>query len=516
LNEVFDIEAKAGVHALPDSAPKEARERQLRLMLRTLLAERFKLAMHTETRDQPLYALTVAPGGPRLRPSPQGRTCPAGERCGHLDGGPASGVKGLNVTIADLVDTLISFGERHVIDRTGITGEFDIDLPPWNRAAQSIAPAVDDGHEPVEDPNGPSIFVVLRQLGLRLEPTRGPLALQVVDHVERPTANDQQPAPVPVASQRFAVTSIRPCAPEAVAPGARSGGGGNGSFSPGRVYLNCFIVKNLITSAYVNPRGAGPDDPLNRYPRLLTLLDPDAPQPVRGGPSWMYSEKYTIEAKADGLDPTQPNSVDRRTMMGPMLRTLLEDRFKLKLHQESEEAPMYALTVARGGLKVKPIKDGDCTNDRSNGPVLVSDALRRGVKPTCGTINGGPDGSNWRYDQGGQDFVPLANVLSNDLGIMVMDRTGITDKFNITWEYGPDDRTPGVRRWLDAYGLGEPTTPATAPDIFTALREQIGLQLEKTKGTRAYLVIDQIERPSADQHSGLFHPPARAQGPGSR
>jgi uncharacterized protein (TIGR03435 family) len=296
--------------------------------------------------------------------------------------------------------------------------------------------------------------------------------------------------------QVFEAASIRPCTTESIPPGGRSGGG-SGSFSPGRVYLTCFIVKNLITTAYVNEAGSRDrSDAINNYPRLLTLVDPSAPQPIRGGPSWVYSEKYTIEAKADGLDPTVQTSADRHAMMGPMLRALLEERFRLKMHRASENAPMYALTVAKGGLKVKPIKDGDCTKDRSKGPITVSDARRRGVTPTCGTINGGPDGSNWRYDEGGQDFGPLANVLSNDLGIMVLDRTGITDKFNITWEYGPDENTPGIHRWRDALGLADPAAPPTAPDIFTALRDQIGLQLEKITGTRDYLVIDGIERPT--------------------
>jgi uncharacterized protein (TIGR03435 family) len=76
-----------------------------------------------------------------------------------------------------------------VVDRTGIKGKFDIDLPPWNRSAQGISPA-DNAQEPAEDPNDPSIFAVLRrQLGLRLESTRSSMDIHVVDHIERPTPN---------------------------------------------------------------------------------------------------------------------------------------------------------------------------------------------------------------------------------------------------------------------------------------------------------------------------------------
>ncbi len=67
-------------------------------------------------------------------------------------------------------------------------------------------------------------------------------------------------------------------------------------------------------------------------------------------------DKYSIEATAAGV-------TDRTVLMGAMLRTLLEDRFKLKIHRDTEEAPMYALTVAKGGFKLKPMKDGDCELD---------------------------------------------------------------------------------------------------------------------------------------------------------
>src|SRR5439155_8341953 len=92
----------------------------------------------------------------------------------------------------------------------------------------------------------------------------------------------------------------------------------------------------------------------------------------------------------------------------------------------------------------QPMKEGDCTNDRSNGPITLSKAASLGVKPTCGTVLGGPSGSNWRYEHGGQTLAVIATVLSSDLGVKVIDRTGVTDTFNIMWEFGPDETTPGV------------------------------------------------------------------------
>jgi uncharacterized protein (TIGR03435 family) len=186
LEEVFDIEAKAGPDGLPDSASPDASNARLRLMLQTLLAERFKLKLHKETRELSAYALVVAPGGHKLKPAPAGRVCPAGTRCGILPGGPASGLKGLDVEFSKLVEVLTIFGERHVIDRTGLTGRFDIELSPWSRSLSRPAAL----NEPGDDPNDPTIFAVLqRTLGLRLESIKAPLEILVVDHIERPSPN---------------------------------------------------------------------------------------------------------------------------------------------------------------------------------------------------------------------------------------------------------------------------------------------------------------------------------------
>jgi uncharacterized protein (TIGR03435 family) len=297
------------------------------------------------------------------------------------------------------------------------------------------------------------------------------------------------------------VASIKQCEAEPVVPGARSGGGGNGSFSPGHVYLTCFIVKNLVNQAYINNRGAqGADaakdsaNPIYNWPGLLGRTE-DGPQPIRGGPAWVYSDKYTIEAMAPGLDPTDGRGPDRKTMLGPMLRTLLEDRFKLKVHEEIEEVPMWAMTVAKDGLKIKPMAAGSCTDDRSNGPISLSKAANLGVKPTCGTVLGDVDGPNFRWDHSGQTVGVVATVVSGALGVKVLDRTGIKDVFSFSWVYGADDSTPGTTRMMQSMSP-QPLAPPTAANIFTALEQQLGLKLERIKGPRGYLVIDHIERPT--------------------
>ncbi len=323
----------------------------------------------------------------------------------------------------------------------------------------------------------------------------------------------QTPADGADGDQKFEVASVKPCEMGAVVPGARSGGGGSGSFSPGRVHLDCFVVKNLIDQAYVANRDAkNPNDVISAWPGLGLIETSDGPQRIRGGPAWVYSDKYTIEAKMPGPPSTDsgPRSPERVLMLGPMLRVLLEERFQLKLHQETEVVPMFALTVAKSGLKIAPMKEGDCTIVRSNGPILPREAAQRGVKPTCGAVHAGPDGPNWRIEHAGQDLGVVAAMLSSDLGVKIIDQTGVTDKFNISWEYGPDENTPGSMGWMTRLGP-QPPEPPTAPSVFTALEQQLGLKLVPIKGPRGYLVIDHIERPAPDAPA---EPPARAKGPG--
>jgi uncharacterized protein (TIGR03435 family) len=196
LNERYDIEAKADTRALPpDGASLEqtilSQSPMLREMLKTLLADRFKLAIHVDQRESPIYALVLGPKGHRLTPARQNcapKTVEemfTGGPCGPMGGGPAGGFRLRGSELSALASGLTNFLDRTVVDRTGVAGRFDIDVPPWSTGAPPRA----DSDEPQPDPNGPSIFTVIQQLGLRLEAARGPIDYYVIDHVERPTPN---------------------------------------------------------------------------------------------------------------------------------------------------------------------------------------------------------------------------------------------------------------------------------------------------------------------------------------
>ncbi len=349
--------------------------------------------------------------------------------------------------------------------------------------------------------------IMINRTGLRLNfarragvTTAAFLALAAPIVVGMITAPIRARAQAATAGAEFEVASIKPCSSERSLPppagagsgsggGARQGGSSTFTSSPGRVHIECGQLTAIVDAAYIR---RGPDAAQfsgwagtgNSYNGRAT-----EPQKIRGGPSWVYDDRWTIEAKAE-------TAADEDTMMGPMMRALLEDRFQLKLHTDTEEVPMWTLNVAKGGLKIRPIKDGDCNPDHADGGVVVSLAIKEGIKPTCGMVGGAPDGANWRWEHGGQGLGAVASMLSLDLGAAVLDRTGVTGKFNITWEYGPDENTPTTLRTMQRFApdSGRPT----AANVFTALEDQLGLKLEKIKGPRGYIVIDRVERPAPD------------------
>jgi uncharacterized protein (TIGR03435 family) len=179
-SERFDIEAKLDpaawdrIYALP---PAERRQ-QMEALFQRLLQDRFKLAAHWETRDLPVYAMVIAKKGPALQPSkePEGQTG-VSQRNGLLT------VKG--ETLAQLADTLTQdlsqeIG-RVVVDQTATPGRYDFVL--------NFTPATDKAL-PDADDTGPSIFTAIQeQLGLKLESTKAPVTVLIVDHAEMPSEN---------------------------------------------------------------------------------------------------------------------------------------------------------------------------------------------------------------------------------------------------------------------------------------------------------------------------------------
>jgi uncharacterized protein (TIGR03435 family) len=179
---------------------------------------------------------------------------------------------------------------------------------------------------------------------------------------------------------------------------------------------------------------------------------------IIGLPGWAKSERFAIAAK---MDPDTFAAFSR--LPGPeqagqwqrMLQNILTTRFQMRAHQESRPMPVYALRIAKGGPKLKTAAPGP----------------------------GGWSAGGGRITGHSMDMSTLAGLLSGSLGSIVVDQTGLTGKYDLTLTWTPDDQR----------GL-----PDSGPSIFTALQEGLGLRLESTRAPVPVLVIDQIEKPSAN------------------
>jgi uncharacterized protein (TIGR03435 family) len=352
---------------------------------------------------------------------------------------------------------------------------------------------------------------ILANFAVGMANTAGPLTPLAKPANAAHAAAAQTPRPE---RPEFESVSVRPCDPDNVPPppdGARGGGVNSFNLIPGRLRALCVTVATLIRTAY----GYGPLDldflARGRGPGAMNFgpvygLGTEDGRRVRGGPDWVRSDRYTIEATvANGVQ------VDAETLRGAMLQRLLERRFQLKAHVESEGAPAFALTVARGGLKIKPVTTDACDllQGRAGAPLIdgfpgsvltpprsFAD-VRAGQKPSCG-MWGQRNGPNMVFVGGAAPISALVNVLGSRLGgVRVLDRTGLTadDRFNFVVEFAVDDNAPGLR----AGDLPAPPDTRDVPPaatIFTALEEELGLRLERAQTSREFIVIDQVERPS--------------------
>jgi uncharacterized protein (TIGR03435 family) len=178
--EQFEVDGRAGRDATPD---------ELRVMLRALLRERFRLVLRSERRDAPVYALRAVKPGTLGRMRPAAEVCPAA--CSIRFAPGALNARG--VTMAMLASELSWWVDRTVTDQTALEGRFDLDLE-WAADVLPQAPAVVSTADPPVaarvDSNAPSIFTAVReQLGLSLEAERGDVDVFVIDRAERPTQN---------------------------------------------------------------------------------------------------------------------------------------------------------------------------------------------------------------------------------------------------------------------------------------------------------------------------------------
>jgi uncharacterized protein (TIGR03435 family) len=316
--------------------------------------------------------------------------------------------------------------------------------------------------------------------------------------------NAQQPK-AHSAVPNWDVVSVKRCVSNIAGSATTGARGSTVERNPRRLDLPCSTATRLIVMSYFDFA----DGQVNAN---------TVPLPIDGGPAWINSEFYKITAVADG-------DASPAVMRGPMMRAILEDRFKLKVHRETKEMPTFTLTVAKGGLKIHPIKEGDCQRDRSSrhyavvGTGVYTKPLSTGDTRTalCDSWNDQMMvGPNRIIDFYGSSLSYFSQRLRDIVGRPVIDETGVDGLFNLHIEFAPDGTTPKYNNEQSAFPLDVPAGTVvvseqtrqrieaqvarakdpTGPSFFAALEQQLGLKLSSSRGAGEIFIIDHIERPT--------------------
>jgi uncharacterized protein (TIGR03435 family) len=278
------------------------------------------------------------------------------------------------------------------------------------------------------------------------------------------------------AKLEFEVASVKPAPPPGDGRILVGGRGGPGSQDPGQMTFNNATVKMLLINAY------------NVKSYQVT------------GPSWIDTERYNIIAKV----PEGTSKADGQVM----LQNLLAERFKIVLHRETKELPLYELNVAKGGSKLK-VSTGDpnAPPPPPRAPGAALDRIATGKDGMPELPKGGRGmmmvmmPGKARVAGNVQTMSDLANMLSNQLGTPVVDKTGLTGVFDFALDFAPDSL--GGRG--GPAGLPPPpppppgatpeaAAPSDLPPLMAAIQEQLGLKLDKTKGPLDMIIVDKGDK----------------------
>jgi uncharacterized protein (TIGR03435 family) len=216
------------------------------------------------------------------------------------------------------------------------------------------------------------------------------------------------------------------------------------------------------------------------------------PYQISGAPEWSRTERFDIDAKAAGnAGPEQ---------LRLMLQSLLEDRFQLRVRHETKVLPLYELSLARGADKLQAAKLAACLATDPNAP-LPPPAPGETPRLPCGRIGMRITPSFVRMEGASVSVADLAQRLSFLLGRTVADQTDFTGMFDVHLQFAHDQALAGLP---DLVGAAEPPKPppdgdsATDPSVFAALQEQLGLKLAATHAPVDLLIIENVQRLSAN------------------
>lgn len=207
---------------------------------------------------------------------------------------------------------------------------------------------------------------------------------------------------------------------------------------------------------------------------------------ILGGPAWMSSTPFDITAKAEDPNVT-------RDQVRQMLQSLLAERFQMKFHRETRELPIYSLLVGKNGPKL-PLSE--------NQPSPEAPASQAKAGTSTGSASGARGNATMmsigrgQMNAQGAPMSAFVNMLAQQLGRPVLDKTDLKGNYDIKLEWTPDESS---RTIPGAAGVDAPPAGDTSgPSIFTAVQEQLGLRLVSDRGPVEVLVIDSLEKPSGN------------------
>jgi uncharacterized protein (TIGR03435 family) len=488
----FDIIAKAPAKTSPDTA---------RLMLQTLLADRFKLVLHKDTHALPTYALSVGKGGHKLKETDgsgqpgcamtiqQGSAIQASSIQSAIQSGTPLTLRVAtllytcrNITMAAFADQMRTMtvaqayiGNNPTADQTGLKGSWDFDFkytpkPPAANNNQNNAQTLSTANGSVTITTAGEYITLFdameKQLGLKLDPVTLPIPVLIVDSVNRrPTDNPPEVTAKlpPPPSGEFEVAEIR-----LTPPGAPPGG--SRGFQPnGQIELRNYPLRALISLAW-------------DLPGVDSLAD---------APKWLEAVRIDFIAKTAPLGT--PIDLD---LIRPALRALLTDRFKVKIHTEMRPGNAWVLTATKPKL-AKPdpadrtlCKDGpgkDGKDPRTTNPVL-------GRLVTC---------QNMTMTELAEQLPIFASGYFRG-GEQVVNETGLSDAYDFTLSFSGAGLVPGAQRPVlndgavmitvgPAAAGANSSDPNGAVSLQEALSKQLGLKLEQQKRPVSTIVLDHVE-----------------------
>jgi uncharacterized protein (TIGR03435 family) len=460
----FDVFAKIPTHTTTESR---------RQMLQSLLSERFKLAVHNDSRPMAAWALKV-PKHAELKES-DGSGAP-GCDFNVLNAPTGPPQPGQSIQLPTLVYTCRNTSMENfaagmlnipaagqylnntlVVDKTDLKGNYDFTL----RYTPKVPVGISTTGESIPFPDA-----VEKQLGLKLELTNTPMPVLAVDSVNRkPSENSAEAMKAfPPLPTEFEVASLKPSDPNA-SGGGRGGQGPRPDIKNGRVYLPQIALKNLIYIAW----------------------DINSDDLVSGAPKWLDDDKYDIVAKApDGvaigdLTPSRnvvPVNIDA---IRPMLQSLLKERFKMEVHTETRPVNAYDLVSVKPKLKQA---DPAARTKWSEGP--QPDSKGKNANTALGRL------VNCQNVTMAQFAALLPGIAPGYLHTDVLDKTGLEGGYDFTFSFSPIGAINLSKRAGTADS--EAADPSGVISLFDAMVKQLGLKLEQQKRPTPVLVIDHIER----------------------